>query len=136
MKMKMILAIVAVLAIAFGFWMYMGMQHKKMMDVGGMEGLVIPEFSQIAQTGRIAFEENCAACHGINAVGTQQGPSFLHMIYKAGHHGDGAFYNAAKNGVRAHHWPFGNMPPVQGISDDEIGVIIKYVRELQAANGF
>jgi len=43
---------------------------------------------------------------------------------------------AARNGVRAHHWPFGNMPPVeQRLTDGELGAIVAYVRELQRANG-
>ena len=42
---------------------------------------------------------------------------------------------AAKNGVRQHHWPFGNMPPVEGITDSEISNIIAYVRTVQRANG-
>ena len=47
-----------------------------------------------------------------------------------------AFVLAARNGVRAHHWPFGNMPPVeQPLTDGELAAIIAYVRELQRANG-
>jgi hypothetical protein len=59
----------------------------------------------------------------------------MHKVYVAGHHGDGAFLIAAKNGVRQHHWPFGNMPPVEGIKDEEVAKIVVYVRELQKANG-
>ena len=47
-----------------------------------------------------------------------------------------AFVLAARNGVRAHHWPFGDMPPVgQPLTDGELAAIIAYVRELQRANG-
>lgn len=98
--------------------------------------VVIPEFSEIAQSGQIAFEKSCAACHGVNALGTDKGPTLLHAFYKAGHHGDASFENAAKRGVRQHHWRFGDMPPVAGITDAEILSITKYVRELQAANGY
>jgi mono/diheme cytochrome c family protein len=98
--------------------------------------IIIPEFTQVAQSGQIAFEENCAACHGINAAGTDNGPTFLHAFYKAGHHGDAAFLNAANNGVRQHHWRFGDMPPVPSVTDAELRWITKYIRELQAANGF
>jgi len=59
----------------------------------------------------------------------------VHAIYEPGHHGDLAFKRAAMNGVRAHHWPFGNMPPVQGITRADIGAIVAYVRALQRANG-
>jgi hypothetical protein len=42
---------------------------------------------------------------------------------------------AVKNGVRAHHWRFGDMPPVEGVSDEDATKIVAYVRELQRANG-
>ena len=48
---------------------------------------------------------------------------------------DVAFVRAAKLGVRQHHWRFGNMPPVDGIKDQELASIIFYIRELQRANG-
>ena len=81
-------------------------------------------------------EAKCAACHGANAAG-QDGvaPPLVHKIYESGHHGDAAFMLAARNGVRAHHWKFGNMPPVEGITDGEVKMIVEYVRELQQANG-
>jgi len=42
---------------------------------------------------------------------------------------------AVKNGVRQHHWPFGSMPPIPGVSKAEVSQIIAYVRTLQRANG-
>jgi hypothetical protein len=46
-----------------------------------------------------------------------------------------AFVLAAKNGVRAHHWKFGNMPPVKGLTQADVKYIARYVRELQRENG-
>jgi hypothetical protein len=46
-----------------------------------------------------------------------------------------AFVLAAKQGVRAHHWRFGNMPAVEGVSDEDVLQITDYVRALQRANG-
>jgi hypothetical protein len=37
--------------------------------------------------------------------------------------------------VRAHHWRFGNMPPVDGVNRAEVEKIVAYVRALQRANG-
>jgi len=91
--------------------------------------------STLASTGKVLFKANCAGCHGPKADGTDQGPPFVNDIYNPGHHPDAAFLSAAKNGVRAHHWRFGNMPPVEGITEAEIVAIVKYVRELQEANG-
>lgn len=95
----------------------------------------VPVLSADARTGEAAFAENCAECHGVNAAGTQSGPPLVHKIYEPSHHGDGAFVSAARNGVRAHHWNFGDMPPVDGIDDDKIASIVKYIRELQRHNG-
>jgi hypothetical protein len=46
-----------------------------------------------------------------------------------------AFVLAAKNGVAAHHWPFGNMPAVEGVTDADVLNIVTYVRALQRENG-
>ncbi|WP_269586208.1 c-type cytochrome [Roseibium sp. Sym1] len=82
------------------------------------------------------FRENCSACHGENAAGREKlGPPLVHRIYEPGHHGDGAFFLAVQQGVRAHHWPFGNMPPVAGVPHNDVENIIVYVRRLQQANG-
>ena len=55
--------------------------------------------------------------------------------YRPGHHGDAAFAMAVRNGVRQHHWRFGNMPPQPQVSDRELKAIVRYVREMQIANG-
>ena len=48
---------------------------------------------------------------------------------------DEAFQRAVANGVRAHHWPFGSMPPVEGLTRGDVQMIVAYVREMQRANG-
>ncbi len=86
--------------------------------------------------GQTAFNAKCAACHGAGGAGVPEaGPPLIHKIYEPSHHGDRAFFLAARQGVRAHHWTMGNMPPVQGITDAEIATIIAYVRAIQRANG-
>ena len=85
--------------------------------------------------GKQAYNDNCASCHGADLKGTRQGPSFIHPVYESSHHGDEAFYRAAANGVRAHHWRFGDMPPVSDVTRAEVGEIIGYIREQQRANG-
>lgn len=94
------------------------------------------ELSSDAQLGKRAFEAKCAQCHGANAAG-QNGvaPPLVHKIYEPNHHSDMAFVMAAKNGVRSHHWTFGNMPPVKGLTDADVKMIARYVRELQKENG-
>ncbi|WP_205319969.1 c-type cytochrome [Notoacmeibacter marinus] len=97
--------------------------------------LSIPDFSTEQLAGKALFDANCATCHGANAAGSEQGPPLVHRIYEPSHHGDQAFILAALNGVRAHHWQFGNMPPVKGVSESDVGKITNYIRTIQRANG-
>lgn len=94
------------------------------------------EFSGVALIGKRGFDAKCAVCHGDNGAG-QNGiaPPLVHKIYEPSHHSDASFIQAAKNGVRSHHWDFGNMPPVQGLTDSDVKNIAAYVRELQRENG-
>lgn len=89
--------------------------------------------------GKALFEKHCAACHGIDLMGNEKGdrkgPPLLHKIYEPSHHGDAAFQLAAKNGVVAHHWKFGDMPPVPGVTPDDVAHITAYVRAEQRKVG-
>ena len=87
------------------------------------------------QTGEAKFKANCSACHGVGGVGTSQGPPLVHKIYEPNHHGDAAFQRAAANGVKAHHWEFGNMPKIDAATPEDVDQIIKYVRWLQKQAG-
>lgn len=101
------------------------------------ESIVVPEtLSGPAYFGQIAYEKSCASCHGKNgAGGTVEGPPLVHPIYEPGHHPDGAFVRAARSGVQSHHWNFGDMPPVEGVTEETVALIATYIRELQRANG-
>jgi mono/diheme cytochrome c family protein len=100
-----------------------------------LASLTLPDLTPEQEDGRVLFDANCAACHGENAAGSDQGPPLVHHIYEPSHHGDMAFVLAAKQGVRAHHWRFGNMPAVEGVRDEDVLRITAYVRALQRANG-
>ena len=89
---------------------------------------------EVAQ-GEEAFSTYCIACHGQAGAGTDQGPSLVDIVYEPSHHSDDAFRSAVRNGVVPHHWEFGPMPPVAGISDAEIDAVIAYVRGLQREAG-
>ncbi|MBT5299582.1 MAG: cytochrome c [Rhodospirillales bacterium] len=99
------------------------------------ENPIEPQPTPELNIGKMNYEAHCASCHGKTAGGTDKGPTFISRIYHPGHHGDGAFYIAAKRGARAHHWPFGNMKPIPGITDQQIAAIVAYVRAVQKANG-
>jgi mono/diheme cytochrome c family protein len=85
--------------------------------------------------GEAKFKASCARCHGERAVGTDHGPPLVHKIYEPNHHGDAAFQRAAANGVRAHHWKFGDMPRIEGVTPKDVDQIIQYVRWLQRQAG-
>ena len=89
----------------------------------------------VASEGEALFSANCSVCHGETGDGSNTGPPLVHKIYEPGHHPDFSFRNAVKNGVPSHHWNFGDMPPVTGVSDDEVDSIIAYVRDLQREAG-
>ncbi len=91
--------------------------------------------SDSARKGEELFNANCSACHGTNAAGTNQGPPLVDRIYHPGHHSDLSIRNAVSKGVKQHHWVFGDMAPVAGVSSDDVEKIICYVRELQRAGG-
>lgn len=92
--------------------------------------------AQLVAAGEELYEANCASCHGGDLRGTDAGPSHLSIVYEPAHHGDAAFVLAARNGVRSHHWPFGDMLPVPGLSDDDLDAIVAFVRENQRIHGF
>ncbi len=95
----------------------------------------LPEFTAAARAGETFFNAKCATCHGVNGTGSDKGPPLIHKIYEPNHHGDESFQHAAKSGVQSHHWNFGNMAPVAGITRAEVAKIVIYIREIQAANG-
>lgn len=92
------------------------------------EEVVIP--FQYAR-GQVLFEKNCSSCHGVNLMGSEKGPPLLHAFYKPSHHGDDAFYRAGLKGVKAHHWNFGDMPPVSGMTESRMKAIVAYIRYFQ-----
>lgn len=102
-----------------------------------MVEVALPEaLSANAELGRVLFEAKCAACHGDNATGLMgKAPPLIHKIYEPNHHGDEAFHRAVALGVRQHHWRFGNMPAVEGLTRGDVAMIIAYIRELQRENG-
>ena len=86
-------------------------------------------------TGKRRFEKNCSSCHGVWADGTDQGPPLLHRFYVPSHHGDEAFFRAIKQGVKQHHWSFGDMQPVPGVRDKDAKSIVSFLRWLQRESG-
>ena len=94
-----------------------------------------PEARFSGTDGRSLYGQACAVCHGQNLEGTNAGPTFLNRIYAPWHHADISFIFAVERGVRAHHWNFGNMAPVEGLTHEQVLAIIAFIREQQRAAG-
>ncbi|UXX83218.1 c-type cytochrome [Roseovarius pelagicus] len=140
-----LLAGAAVIAVALGTYTYTRLtdhdlsagQASTPTQGAAMVAVTLPKsLSPEASMGKRAFDAVCADCHGANAAGKVGfGPPLIHKIYEPSHHGDMAFQMAAQNGVRAHHWKFGDMPPQPQVTRADAGSIIAYIREVQRANG-
>ena len=132
-------AILLVLAAAVGLagYLYFGDRNDSTGVGPPIASVSVPgTLSARARLGQKTYEANCASCHGRNAAG-QEGvaPPLVHIIYEPGHHGDEAFQRAVARGVRSHHWRFGDMAPVEGLTRRDVAGIVTYIRELQRANG-
>ncbi|MXU64528.1 c-type cytochrome [Oceanomicrobium pacificus] len=94
------------------------------------------DLTELQARGKSAFDAICADCHGANGAGVDgAGPPLVHKIYEPSHHGDMSFLVAVRRGVRAHHWDFGDMPAVGGLSDGDVAAIVAYIRRVQRENG-
>jgi mono/diheme cytochrome c family protein len=101
-------------------------------DLSQLERVTIPAEHQ---AGEALYQAGCEVCHGVRATGTQQGPPLVDWVYEPSHHGDAAFLLAVQRGVIAHHWRFGNMPPVPGMGEADVAQVVGYVRWLQRQVG-
>lgn len=106
-------------------------------ETGETVAVTMPaNLSAQAKRGQQYFRATCARCHGPNAGGLEgNGPPLVHPYYRPGHHSDAAIMLAVRRGVRSHHWRYGNMPVIEGITDGEITDIIAFIRAVQQANG-
>jgi len=143
MKLIIVFGALAIFGgLAYTMWPTVDLSNEtvvvdKKVAEGTLANVLSPDtLSQNAQIGKLAFEVKCVSCHGTNAAG-QAGvaPPLVHIIYEQNHHGDESFQRATALGVRAHHWSFGNMPAVEGLTRADVKMIIAYIRELQRANG-
>ena len=129
------------LAVAFGLacvlWLSVNNSADDIIIETVSTNVLLPDtLSENAQIGKLAFEAKCTSCHGTNAAGRDGvAPPLVHIIYESNHHGDESFQRAVAMGVQAHHWSFGNMPAVEGLTRGDVKMIIRYIRELQRENG-
>ena len=146
--MKYLVILVVIIGVGKLAWDFMmpqnAMTNQGDMMSGGMMNrpqiqnkvVAVADLSAFETAGKTLFDANCAGCHGDNAAGVEgAGPTFMSKIYEPSHHADISFYRAAKMGVRAHHWQYGNMPPQPQVNEADIEKIVAYIRRLQKENG-
>lgn len=85
--------------------------------------------------GQARYQIVCARCHGVDLEGSAEGPPLIDDIYVSSHHGDLSFYHAVKNGVKQHHWKFGDMPMLTGLTPEQVSDIVLFVRGNQRLAG-
>jgi len=132
---NIILIAIAALLIAAWYFTQSGTMQPNQVSRTQSPAVIVPELTNAAKTGETYYNAKCADCHGVNGAGTEKGPTFLHKVYVKGLHGDESFQRAVQLGAPSHHWKFGDMPPVPGITRAEVAKIVTYIREVQAANG-
>jgi len=99
--------------------------------------LHLPATDYVANSTRGAalFRSQCANCHGVNAQGSNNGPPLVSPVYRPDHHANMAFHWAVRDGVRQHHWKFGDMPAQKEITPEEAADIVAWVRLRQREAG-
>ena len=94
------------------------------------------ESNALIDRGADVYAESCASCHGADLRGTDKGPSHLSIVYEPNHHTDDSFRSAIANGAPQHHWNFGDMPAVEGVTGGDVEAVIAFVRAEQERQGF
>ena len=97
---------------------------------------IAPQDAELVSQGTDVFQASCARCHGADVRGTDNGPSLLSEVYEPNHHADISFLLAVQRGTPAHHWRFGDMPPIDGLTQEDVAAVTAFVRETQRTQGF
>ena len=92
-------------------------------------------FKGVVDKGVEPFEKYCMVCHGPKGQGSEQGPPLVNQVYRPDHHADLSFHFAVRDGVKSHHWNYGDMKPVPLITLEETEHVIAFIREEQKRAG-
>ncbi len=127
-------AIIVIGVVASPAILYLLLGEPDVPSEDGFSSFVVPDFSAQAFEGRDIFAKSCGVCHGPYAEGTDKGPVLIHPIYAPETFADEDIARAIREGAKARHWPFGDMPAIGGISPDRELAIIAFLRAVQKAN--
>ena len=132
--LKPALAVTGILAAPVGLYLAVGGGDEGERSTSA-SGFTIPSLSTQALDGKGLFSEMCGSCHGAYGEGGDNGPPLIHALYSRAIFPDETVQKAIVEGAMARNWPFGDMPPVEGLGEDEIEGLVAFVREVQDANG-
>ena len=138
MKKRQRMAMLAVIAwIVFGAvaaLVYVALSGEG--DDGVTVEVIAAELSEEAIQGEALFKANCPGVPRRERGGHEAGSAADSRHLQSGSpFGQGFLSGGRRLGVRAHHWPYGDMPPQPQVKEAEVALIIRYIRELQEANG-
>lgn len=125
---RVAIATVAVVTVVVGVFMLLALGEEPAANV-------VERDPAIVAAGEELYAATCAVCHGTDLRGSATGPPFLVPTYAPNHHADEAFQRAVAFGVQPHHWGFGPMAPLPGLSRDDVSKIVAYVRTIQESQG-
>jgi len=142
--MRYVVAVAVIALIAAANW-FVGEKLDEAETAGILPGKPVTAIAHVeaphtlsaqGHLGAKIFEARCVSCHGVNGEGVAGvGPPLVHAYYQPDSHSDETFQRAVAQGVRQHHWQFGDMPPVEGLTPGDATLAIAYIREVQHANG-
>jgi cytochrome c oxidase cbb3-type subunit 3 len=81
----------------------------------------------IAQAKR-AFASHCAACHGLDARGSERAPNLVDRA-NGPRFSDSRLFQVIQDGI-----PAGGMPSFRSLGPSQISAIVRYLRTLQGTN--
>ena len=84
------------------------------------------------EAGRAIYQRRCAACHGAGAGGTARGPGLLERALGTAM-GRAAMRTAIRTGIAEPRAGYPAMPRFDGLTESEIGAVIRYLRESRHA---
>ncbi len=105
-------------------------------DQPEMIEVVVPALEGMAVQGQVAFVEVCARCHGRKGGGLEgYGPPLISDFYGPSERSDMQIVLAIQLGHVEDNWTYGPMPPAEGLSFSDQGLVVEFLRQVQIANG-
>ncbi len=105
-------------------------------DQPEMIEVTIPTLEGMAEEGQLAFVEVCARCHGRTGGGLEgYGPPLISDFYGPSERSDMQIILAIQLGHVEDNWTYGPMPPAEGLSFSDQGLVVEFLRQVQIANG-